>query len=103
MAEWLCSGLQSRGRRFDSDLSLHYLNVSEYHLQDKHGYNTARSLDARVAKLVDARDLKIEHPVWETTGVNGVKFGEPSVRNGSGNPELSLQAAGKCRDLTAPA
>ena len=22
MAEWLCSGLQSRGRRFDSDLSL---------------------------------------------------------------------------------
>jgi len=56
-----------------------------------------------VAKLVDARDLKIEHPVWETTGVNGVKFGEPSVRNGSGNPELSLQAAGKCRDLTAPA
>ena len=23
MAEWLCSGLQSRGRRFDSDSSLH--------------------------------------------------------------------------------
>ena len=35
VAEWLCSGLQSRGRRFDSDPSL-----------------------ARVAKLVDARDLK---------------------------------------------
>ena len=25
VAEWLCSGLQSRGRRFDSDPSLHYL------------------------------------------------------------------------------
>ena len=24
MAEWLCSGLQSRGRRFDSDPSLHF-------------------------------------------------------------------------------
>ena len=24
VAEWLCSGLQSRGRRFDSDLSLMY-------------------------------------------------------------------------------
>jgi hypothetical protein len=24
VAEWLCSGLQSRGRRFDSDLSLHF-------------------------------------------------------------------------------
>jgi len=23
VAEWLCSGLQSRGRRFDSDPSLH--------------------------------------------------------------------------------
>ena len=37
MAEWLCSGLQSRGRRFDSGFSL---------------------CDAQVAKLVDARDLK---------------------------------------------
>jgi hypothetical protein len=25
VAEWLCSGLQSRGRRFDSALSLHFL------------------------------------------------------------------------------
>ena len=25
MAEWLCSGLQSRGRRFDSGLSLHLI------------------------------------------------------------------------------
>jgi hypothetical protein len=24
VAEWLCSGLQSRGRRFDSDPSLHF-------------------------------------------------------------------------------
>ena len=27
MAEWLCSGLQSRGRRFDSDLSLQNLAI----------------------------------------------------------------------------
>ena len=40
MAEWLCSGLQSRGRRFDSDPSLHF------------------SSRARVAELVDAADLK---------------------------------------------
>ena len=41
VAEWLCSGLQSLGRRFDSGLSLQSFKVS-----------------ARVAKLVDARDLK---------------------------------------------
>lgn len=38
VAEWSCSGLQSRVRRFDSGLSLHHL--------------------AQVAKQVDARDLK---------------------------------------------
>ncbi len=38
VAEWSCSGLQSRVRRFDSALSLHS--------------------NARMAKLVDARDLK---------------------------------------------
>jgi hypothetical protein len=27
VAEWLCSGLQSRGRRFDSGLSLHIINL----------------------------------------------------------------------------
>ena len=37
VAEWSCSGLQSRVRRFDSGLSLH---------------------KAQVAKQVDARDLK---------------------------------------------
>ncbi len=41
MAEWLCSGLQSRLRRFDSDPRLH-----------KYGFF------ARVVKLVDTRDLK---------------------------------------------
>lgn len=40
MAEWLCSGLQSRGRRFDSGLSLQKVRY------------------AQVAKSVDARDLK---------------------------------------------
>ena len=27
VAEWLCSGLQSRGRRFDSGLSLHFFRA----------------------------------------------------------------------------
>ena len=37
VAEWLCSGLQSRGRRFDSDPRLH---------------------TARMVEQVDTRDLK---------------------------------------------
>ena len=50
MAEWLCSGLQSRGRRFDSDPSLHFLLLRR----------------ARVAELVDATDLKsvVRKDVW---------------------------------------
>ena len=43
MAEWLCSGLQSRVRRFDSDPRLHLIE--------------SRSV-ARVVKLVDTADLK---------------------------------------------
>ena len=43
VAEWSCSGLQSRVRRFDSDPSLHNYKFPEC---------------ARVAELVDARDLK---------------------------------------------
>jgi hypothetical protein len=42
MAEWLCSGLQSRVPRFDSGFRLHY----------------RRKLMARVVKLVDTADLK---------------------------------------------
>ena len=42
-----------------------------------------------MAKLVDARDLKIWAPSLETTGVNGVKFGETSACNDGGNPERS--------------
>ena len=42
VAEWSCSGLQSRGRRFDSDPSLQF--QGDFH--------------ARVAEMVDARDLK---------------------------------------------
>ena len=41
VAEWLCSGLQSRGRRFDSALSLQFSGPL-----------------AQVVKLVDTRDLK---------------------------------------------
>ncbi len=47
MAEWLCSGLQLRVRRFDSDSSLHIiLGCAPF------------PIPARMAKLVDARDLK---------------------------------------------
>lgn len=38
MAEWLCSGLQSRVRRFNSDSRLHF--------------------SARMVKLADTKDLK---------------------------------------------
>ncbi len=47
MAEWLCSGLQSRLRRFDSGFSLH----------TKRGIIPMFTL-ARVVELVDTRDLK---------------------------------------------
>ena len=42
MAEWLCSGLQIRGSRFDSGFRLHL----------------SSQICARVVKLVDTRDLK---------------------------------------------
>ena len=35
VAEWLCSGLQSRGRRFDSDRSLHPLPKRGFYLVDR--------------------------------------------------------------------
>ena len=44
MAEWSCSGLQSRGRRFDSDSRLQLF--------------PRQSRSARVVKLVDTGDLK---------------------------------------------
>ena len=43
MAEWSCSGLQSRGRRFDSDPRLQLSRCFGF---------------ARVVKLVDTGDLK---------------------------------------------
>ena len=40
MAEWLCSGLQSRLRRFDSGFSLHYIShtflLSSYSFESKY-------------------------------------------------------------------
>ena len=43
VAEWSCSGLQLRLRRFDSDPSLHFLKIFGL---------------AQMVKLVDTRDLK---------------------------------------------
>jgi hypothetical protein len=43
VAKWLCSGLQSRLHRFDSDLGLQFIPLRIF---------------ARVAELVDAGDLK---------------------------------------------
>ena len=51
MAEWLCSGLQIRGSRFDSGFRLHFLRATSPH---QHSSAT----QARVVKLVDTRDLK---------------------------------------------
>ena len=48
MTEWLCSGLQLRVRRFDSDSRLHSLPIKSFH----------REGPARVVELVDTADLK---------------------------------------------
>ena len=53
MAEWSCSGLQSRVRRFNSDPGLH--PRASFRPGAPFGHTGPR---ARVAKLVDARDLK---------------------------------------------
>ena len=54
VAEWSCSGLQLRVRRFDSDPRLHIQdNLS---IQD--ALPRPNCTPARMAKLVDARDLK---------------------------------------------
>lgn len=56
MAEWLCSGLQIRGSRFDSGFRLHNALMQNRFLRltpQLKGYP-----DARVVKLVDTRDLK---------------------------------------------
>src|SRR5690554_2410083 len=80
MAEWLCSGLQLRVRRFDSDSSLHFSTTSlqtpefsavsgvrsaelrwcsGYTVRLARGHPVLQTPSpARVAKLVDARDLK---------------------------------------------
>ena len=54
-------------------------------------YNPGWLSVARVAKLVDARDLIRLSTRMETPGVNGVKFGGTSACDGGGNPELSLE------------
>ncbi len=60
MAEWLCSGLQSRVRRFDSGFSLHLLDAAEDVIMAALTLRmpTQSSDRARVVELVDTRDLK---------------------------------------------
>src|SRR6185503_12894412 len=58
VAEWSCSGLQSRGRRFDSDPRLQiHLRLEPRRHAERAAPDCGKS-KARVAKLVDARDLK---------------------------------------------
>ena len=65
MAEWLCSGLQSRVHRFDSGFSLQCLRrIREWRAVGVSDYGP-RTRDreqeiftARVVELVDTRDLK---------------------------------------------
>ncbi len=56
VAEWWCSGLQIRQRRFDSDPRLH--TWSQALPACRVSSSSKTTLYARVAKLVDARDLK---------------------------------------------
>ena len=56
MAEWLCSGLQSRLRRFDSGFSLHLYEDILVNLSIIHQIGIY--CHARVVELVDTRDLK---------------------------------------------
>lgn len=55
VAEWLCSGLQSRGRRFDSDLRLHSKVVKNIKI-----WRGGRVLMQRCAKPF--RPVKIRAP-----------------------------------------
>ena len=80
MAEWSCSGLQSRGRRFDSDSSLHTLRKSLLH-----------NPLARVAELVDARDLK---SLGGNTVPVRVRPRAPSFKNNQADNRLSIPLAG---------
>jgi hypothetical protein len=78
VAEWLCSGLQSRVRRFDSDPRLHFGNdlscpacadlVARRHWRIPLLRSPASKLrkiyrSARMVKLVDTRDLKSLGPL----------------------------------------
>ncbi len=64
MAEWLCTGLQIRLPRFDSGFSLQILGPAKDAFpvatteQLPSMIRRCKSPKARVAKLVDARDLK---------------------------------------------
>ncbi len=63
VAEWLCSGLQSRLRRFDSDPGLQKnkdkgRSSPFFLVRSANCAQNGSSPAARVAKLVDARDLK---------------------------------------------
>ena len=53
VAKWLCSGLQIRLRRFDSDPSLHLLLILKIYINVLYNGHLAR-----VVELVDTRDLK---------------------------------------------
>ena len=59
VAEWLCSGLQLRVRRFDSDPRLQLSRPEALcELPNRREVSGNARPTARVAKLVDARDLK---------------------------------------------
>ena len=67
VAEWLCSGLQIRVRRFNSDLGLQILSASIAESRNKSRLRPGflfvarmrhHAPAARMAELVDARDLK---------------------------------------------
>jgi len=66
------------------------MNIYKLPYHDPVSVECPRSLVARVAKSVDARDLKSKLSTRIGNGrVNGVKFGGTAARQGGCNTELS--------------
>ena len=77
MAEWLCNGLQSRGRRFDSGSRLQHFQ--------------RRSRSARVVKLLDTGDF--ETPLAQMPLVAAIAAAASLIASAAGLPGLYVGGA----------
>ena len=96
MAEWLCSGLQSRGRRFDSDPSLHFFFVIEnrYIFDEDHQIfrdSVRRFVAAEIAPYYDdwCRERQTPRRLYETAAEYGLL--SPQVSEEFGGPGLDFR------------